>query len=254
MDDLYSLAPYLTALIAFLSTAYLFTRGPKEGRFDCVAPIIQTAVTVATLGIYLGLMKVNTTPLLWIPAAGLGGALGAYGSWSTTLELQPDGSIRTVRTMWYLAVLAASIGVSQIFIRHTAISAGMFHGGLAAFYFGTATAVASNVTLLARAASLKRTTLTDILAPVRAFDWRKNTEGSPWEKVRERLASNQPASGSAVGAPRPATAPSSATPRAAPPGGATATGAAVHCSNCGAAVRSRSRFCQSCGQPFPQSG
>src|SRR4030042_2713710 len=96
MDDLYGFVPYLAAFIAFLGSAYLFTRGPKEGCFDSVAPIIQTAVTLATLGTYVGLLKVKIPPALWIPSLGVGIALGAYGSWRTTLELPPGSSLRPV--------------------------------------------------------------------------------------------------------------------------------------------------------------
>jgi hypothetical protein len=251
VNDLYRLVPYLAALIAFLGSAYLFTRGPREGRFDCVAPLVQTSVTVATLGLYVGLLGVNISPALWLPVALAGIALGTYGSWSTTLELQPDGSIRTVRTMWYLAVLAATIGVSQLMIRNTAIHQSMFNGGLAAFYFGTGTAVASNVTLLVRAASLKKTTLSDILAPVRAFDWRKGTEGSPWAKLRERIAAEAGTSAAARPAHlRRASRPQADAPR--PPARPATLREAPRCQSCGTVAKIGARFCRTCGKPLQE--
>jgi hypothetical protein len=249
MDGLYSLVPYLASIIAFAGSAYLFTRGPKEGCFDAVSPIIQTAVTIATMGTYVGLMKVNTSPALWVPSLGAGIALGVYGSWSTTLEMRPDGSLRTVRTMWYLAVLAATIGISQLLIRQSALNRGMFHGGLAAFYFGTATAAASNVTLLLRAASLKKTTLTEIFAPLRAFNWREGTEGSPWQRFRERMASTGPAAGAS---PPPAAA--SSTPRTTEPRQPTPappeTAREIRCPNCGTIAIADYKFCRNCGKPL----
>jgi len=251
MNDLYGLVPYLAAFIAFLGSAYLFTRGPKEGCFDSVAPIVQTAVTLATLGTYVGLMKVNVSPALWIPALGVGIALGTYGSWSTTLNLSPDGSIRTVRTMWYLGVLAATIGVSQVLIRQGALHRNMFNGGLAALYFGTGTAVASNATLLLRAAALKKLTIDDVFAPLSSFNWRKGTEGSPWQKLRERMAST------GEGGPPPTTAaPTAGTtveprqPTQAPP----ATTEAPKCPNCGTVATAGQKFCRGCGRPLPGSG
>jgi hypothetical protein len=248
MDDLYGFVPYLATVIAFLGSAYLFTRGPKEGCFDSVAPIIQTAVTLATLGTYVGLLKVNISPALWIPSLGVGIALGVYGSWSTTLELRPDGSIRTVRTMWYLAVLAATIGVSQLLIRQGALHRNMFNGGLAAFYFGTGTAVASNVTLLLRAANLKKTTLADVFAPLSSFNWREGTEGSPWQKLRERMASTGEG-----GSPPTAAAPTVSTrvePRQPPPAPPPAATEAIHCPNCGTVVPAGHKFCRGCGRPL----
>jgi zinc-ribbon domain len=252
MDDLYKLAPYLVALIAFVGTAYLITRGPKEGRFDCVAPVIQTAITMSTLVIYVGLLKINISPVLWIPALGAGFALGTYGSWATTLELQPDGSVKTVRTMWYLAVLAVSIGVSQILIRSSLTHQQLFNGGLAAFYFGTGTAVASNVTLIVRALRLQHTTLDEMLAPVRGFNWREGTEGSPWQQMRERLASGGPepaiAQPSGQGQrPAPST---TAEPQAPTPPPATAMEEGLRCRNCGAPVSASMRFCRQCGRPI----
>jgi hypothetical protein len=56
-----------------------------------------------------------------------------------------------------------------------------------AFYFGTGTAVASNVTLILRALKLKSTTLEEVLAPIGRFSWREGTE-SPWQTLRDRLA------------------------------------------------------------------
>ncbi|MCJ7492604.1 MAG: hypothetical protein MUP15_10730 [Dehalococcoidia bacterium] len=251
MDDTYKLAPYLVALIAFLGSAYMITRGPKEGRFDCVAPIIQTAITMSTLVIYVGLLKINISPALWLPALGAGIALGTYGSWATTLELQPDGSVKTVRTMWYLAVLAVTIGLSQVLIRNSLLHKQLFNGGLAAFYFGTGTAVASNVTLIFRALRLKNTTLDEVLAPIGRFSWREGTEGSPWQKMRERLASGGPAP--VVGPPaqsrevsRPAAAPEPSTP-ALPPA---ATDGDVRCQNCGAIAKAGVSFCRECGAPI----
>ena len=252
MDDLYKLAPYLVALIAFAGSAYLITRGPKEGRFDCVAPVIQTAITMSTLVIYVGLLKINISPALWIPALGAGIALGTYGSWATTLELQPDGSVKTVRTMWYLAVLAVTIGVSQILIRSSLTHRQLFNGGLAAFYFGTGTAVASNVTLILRALRLKNTTLDEVLAPIGRFNWREGTEGSPWQKMRERLASGGPVPAVAQPSAPVQTAESTAPvepPAPAPPPPA-ATGDGVRCPNCGAPVRAGMRFCRECGKPI----
>jgi len=244
VNTLYGFAPYLAAAIAFLASAYLFTRGPKETRFDCVAPIIQTIVTFATLLIYVGLLKVNISPAQWLPALAAGAALGTYGSWSTSMELRADGSIRVMRTMWYLAVLAASIGISQVLMRQ-AFHRNVFSGGLAVFYFGTGTAVASNVTLLLRAAVMKKVTLADLFAPIASFDWRKGTEGSPWQAAQERMASRD------VGMPaRPAV---SARPRAeprrpipAPP----AVGAEPRCPKCGTLARPGRKFCRSCGQPL----
>lgn len=252
MDDTYKLAPYLVALIAFLGTAYLITRGPKEGRFDCVAPIIQTAITMSTLVIYVGLLKINISPVLWLPALGAGIALGTYGSWATTLELQPDGSVKTVRTMWYLAVLAATIGVSQILIRNSLLHKQLFNGGLAAFYFGTGTAVASNVTLIFRALRLKNTTLDEVLSPIGRFSWREGTEGSPWQKMRERLASGGPAPAATPSAQpqamsRPADAPEPRTPAPPPPAAATD---GIRCQSCGALARAGMRFCRDCGAPI----
>ena len=252
MDDAYKLAPYLVAAIAFLGTAYLITRGPKEGRFDCVAPIIQTAITMSTLGIYVGLLKVNISPALWLPSLGAGAALGTYGSWATTLELQPDGSVKTVRTMWYLAVLAATIGVSQILIRNSLTHQQLFNGGLAAFYFGTGTAVASNVTLIVRALRLKQTTLDDMLAPIGRFSWRQGSEGSPWQRLRERLASGGPSTAAAPSGQgqvmsRPAGTTGASTPT--PPPDAAPQEAAV-CRNCGSAIGAGMRFCRHCGAPI----
>jgi hypothetical protein len=239
MDDLYKLAPYLVALIAFLGSAYLITRGPKEGRFDCVAPVIQTAVTASTLVIYVGLLKVNISPALWLPALGAGIALGTYGSWATTLELQPDGSVRTVRTMWYLAVLALTIGASQVLIRNSLLHRELFDGGLAAFYFGTGTAVASNVTLIFRALSLKRTTLAEVVAPIGSFRWQEGTEGSPWQRMRERMTAGKPA----ASRPLPAV---SAPPPSARARTSAETGAAT-CPGCGASFKAGARFCRTCG-------
>jgi hypothetical protein len=245
MNDLYDLVPYLAAFIAFLGSAYLFTRGPKAGRFDSVGPLVQTGVAIATLGIYVGLLKVNIPPLLWISALSGGIVLGVYGSWSTTMELQDDGSIRTLRTMWYLAVLAATIGISQVLIRQAYLHRNMFNGGLAAFYFGTGTAVASNVTLLVRAAILKKLTLADIFAPIGSFNWREGTEGSPWQRLRERMASR----GSDGSQPVPATPGAPAElkrpePTAAPP----AATSEIRCPNCGSPIKPGARFCRSCGQ------
>lgn len=251
MDDTYKLAPYLVALIAFLGTAYMITRGPKEGRFDCVAPIIQTAITMLTLLIYVGMLKINISPALWLPALGAGIALGTYGSWATTLELQPDGSVKTVRTMWYLAVLAATIGVSQILIRNSLLHQQLFNGGLAAFYFGTGTAVASNATLIFRALRLKNTTLDEVLAPIGRFSWREGTEGSPWQQMRERLASGGPAPTATPPAQsqevsRPAAAPGPSTPPVSPP----AMDEGVPCPSCGAITRTGVSFCRECGAPI----
>jgi hypothetical protein len=236
VNDLYDFVPYLAALIAFLGSAYLFTRGPKEGRFDCVAPVVQTAVTLATLGLYVGLLHVNISPAIWVPALGVGIALGVYGSWSTTMELREDGSVRTLRTMWYLAVLAATIGISQVLIRQSYLHRNMFNGGLAALYFGTGTAVASNVTLLVRAMALRRLTIADILAPLASFDWRKGTEGSPWEQLRARMG------GRGGG---------SASPAAVPEAGEETRVVGVaknrYCPSCGGAVPARNRFCARCG-------
>jgi hypothetical protein len=248
MDDLYGFVPYLAAFIAFLGSAYLFTRGPKEGCFDAVAPIVQMAIALATLGTYVGLLKVNISPSLWIPALGVGIALGVYGSWSTTLDLRPDGSIRTVRTMWYLAVLAATIGISQLLIRNAALNRHMFSGGLAAFYFGTGTAVATNITLLLRAAALKKVTLTDIFAPLSSFDWRKGTEGSPWQKLRERMASTGEGGSPPTGAaPTVSTRVEPRQPTAAPPPAATE---AIQCPNCGTVAPAGGKFCRGCGRPL----
>lgn len=237
MNDLYDFVPYLAALVAFLGSAYLFTRGPKEGRFDCVAPVVQTAVTLATLGIYVGLLKVNISPALWVPALAAGIVLGVYGSWSTTMELQEDGSIRTLRTMWYLAVLAATIGVSQVLIRQAYLHRNMFNGGLAALYFGTGTAVASNVTLMVRAMVLRRLTLADIVAPLASFDWRKGTEGSPWEQVRARMG------GRGGTSPAPA-----AVPEAREETQAVGVAESRHCPSCGAGIPVQHRFCIQCGR------
>jgi hypothetical protein len=247
MDDLYELAPYLVALIAFLGSAYLITRGPKEGRFDCVAPVIQTAVTLSTLVIYVGLLKVNISPALWLPALGVGIALGTYGSWATTLELQPDGSVKTVRTMWYLAVLALTIGASQVLIRNSLLHRELFDGGLAAFYFGTGTAVASNVTLIFRALSLKRTTLAEVVAPIGSFRWQEGTEGSPWQKMRERMTAGKPA------ASKPRPSPPATTSRAPAPAARTTveTGGAT-CPGCGASFKAGARFCRTCGKALQQ--
>lgn len=236
MNDLYDFVPYLAALIAFLGSAYLFTRGPKEGRFDCVAPVVQTAVTMATLGLYVGLMRVNISPAIWVPVLAGGIALGVYGSWSTSMELQEDGSIRTLRTMWYLAVLAATIGISQVLIRQSYLHRSMFNGGLAALYFGTGTAVASNVTLLIRAIVLRRLTLADIFAPLTSFDWRKGTEGSPWEQLRARMG------GKGARSPAPATVPEA---RGEAPAGAVA--GSRYCPSCGATVPGQNRYCTECG-------
>ncbi len=245
MNTLYGFAPYLAAVVAFLGSAYLFTRGPKESRFDCVSPIVQTVITFSTLLIYVGLLKVNISPSQWVPALGAGFALGTYGSWSTTMEMRADGSIRVVRTMWYLAVLAASIGVSQVLMRQ-AFHRNVFTGGLAVFYFGTGTAVASNVTLLLRAAVMKKVTLADIFAPIASFDWRKGVEGSPWQVVQERMAARsggQPA--------RPAPVPRARRPAKpaapAPPAPPAETGE-NRCPNCGTAARPGRKFCRACGQ------
>jgi len=261
MDDLYKLAPYLVALIAFAGSAYMVTRGPKEGRFDCVAPVIQTAVTLSTLVIYVGLLKINISPALWLPALGAGVALGTYGSWATTLELQPDGSVKTVRTMWYLAVLALTIGVSQILIRNSLLHKQLFNGGLAALYFGSGTAIASNVTLILRALRLKNTTLDEVLAPIGRFSWREGTEGSPWQKMRERFANAQPLPATAQPMPpqqearRPAVAvpeqplsPAATTvEEPAPPPPAEEE---LRCPNCGAVAKTGTRFCRECGKPI----
>jgi hypothetical protein len=247
MDDLYKLAPYLVALIAFAGSAYMITRGPKEGRFDCVAPAIQTAVTLSTLVIYVGLLKINISPALWLPALGGGIALGAYGSWATTLELQPDGSVKTVRTMWYLAVLAVTIGVSQILIRNSLLHRQLFNGGLAAFYFGTGTAVASNVTLIVRSLRLKGTTLDEMVAPIGQFSWREGTEGSPWQKMRERFASAQPLPAAAQPAPQQDERRPAATKGPSPP---SPVEQESRCPNCGALVKPGARFCRECGKPI----
>jgi hypothetical protein len=245
---MYELAPYLVAAIAFLGTAYLITRGPKEGRFDCVSPVIQTAITMSTLGIYVGLLKVNISPVLWLPSLGAGIALGTYGSWATTLELQPDGSVKTIRTMWYLAVLAATIGVSQILIRNSLTHRHLFDGGLMAFYFGTGTAVASNVTLILRALKLKSTTLEELLAPIGRFSWREGAEGSPWQAMRERLASGgAPAT---VATPSEVVSQPSGSPGTTAPIGPDATQHGVICPTCGAPAAAGSSFCRHCGTPI----
>ena len=240
---MYELAPYLVAAIAFLGSAYLITRGPKEGRFDCVAPFVQTAITLSTLGIYVGLLKVNISPALWLPSLGAGIALGTYGSWATTLELQPDRSVKTVRTMWYLAILAVTIGVSQIMIRNSLTHRHLFDGGMAAFYFGTGTAVASNLTLIVRALRLKGTSIDEILAPIGRFSWREGSEGSPWQKMRERMAS----SGTATEA---ADASIAVSPPLPPPSSASREEGI--CQNCGAPVAASASFCRSCGRPIRQ--
>jgi hypothetical protein len=246
VNALYGFAPYLTALVAFLGSAYLFTRGPKESRFDCVSPIVQTIVTFATLLIYVGLQKVNISPAQWLPALAAGAALGTYGSWSTTMEMRADGTIRVVRTMWYLAVLAASIGVSQVLMRQ-AFHRNVFSGGLAVFYFGTGTAVASNVTLLLRAAVMKRVTLADLFAPIASFNWRKGTEGSPWQAVQERMASRNagvPVRPAVSMRPRPVPRLQRRAP-APPP-----AGTELRCPKCGTLARPGRKFCRSCGQPL----
>jgi hypothetical protein len=245
---MYELAPYLVAAIAFLGTAYLITRGPKEGRFDCVSPVIQTAITMSTLGIYVGLLKINISPALWLPSLGAGIALGAYGSWATTLELQPDGSVKTVRTMWYLAVLAATIGVSQILIRNSLTHRHLFDGGLMAFYFGTGTAVASNVTLILRALKLKSTTLEELLAPIGRFSWREGTEGSPWQTMRDRLASG--GAQATVAVPDAAMSQPLGASGTSAPTGQDATQHGDVCPMCGAPTAPGSRFCRRCGTPI----
>lgn len=251
MNDLYGYVPYLAAFIAFLGSGYMFTRGPKESRFDCVGPVVQTAVTLATLGLYVGLLKLNISPALWVPALGAGIALGTYGSWSTTLELQNDGSIRTVRTMWYLAVLAATIGVSQVLIRQSLLHRNMFNGGLAALYFGAGTAAASNVTLMIRAMVLKKLTIADVFAPLASFDWRKGTEGSPWQKLQERMASR------GAGGPQPAVAAPSGPAEARPTAPTSTTPPAasmeLRCPNCGTISGAGRKFCRACGQPLTQA-
>jgi hypothetical protein len=250
VDDLYRFVPYLAALIAFAGSAYMFTRGPKEGCFDPVGPLVQTGVTMATLLLYVGLLKINISPVLWVPSLGVGVALGAYGSRATTLELRPDGSVRTVRTMWYLAVLAATIGISQVLIRQSLLHKPLFNGGLAALYFGTGTAVASNVTLLVRVMALKKTTLADILAPIGSFSWREGTEGSPWQKLRGRVATT----GEGTLSQRPPgvrPAREQGAPTAAPPAAPAARGEGeIVCPKCGAVSAAGRKFCRICGERF----
>ncbi len=134
-------------------------------------------------------------------------------------------------------MLAATIGISQVLIRQAYLHRNMFNGGLAALYFGTETAVASNVTHLIRANVLRKTTLADMFTPLTSFDRRKGTEGSPWEQLRARMGDR--------GGTAPAPA---AVPKA--PDGVQTVGLAErrYCPSCGAGIPAQNRFCVKCGR------